>query len=353
MRVVRLTFLFFLSCLVLFLCTNNALRPGDAVALESGEETRVVVIANTVTEADGLMAVLASKDMRPKTLQAPPKLANCLIAQPPGLRGFYAKNGVRVEFWCVWELTCSKSPDVTLDKVRYLPIAIQPGKVAPAMVVAFGTAAGHWKTSYNGSVVVGSAVLLHSPSFLKGDEVTEVTDALKNQRVELDTIIESEKGWGFLSNISAWNANVSLFNDNRAEMEAKFLKPPLNPAAIPVVLLSPNRLGLSSINVRCTSDYARADKETLDAALGAMSKNTKTFKVGGVETTHGLIRAFTPKDATFIYVTAITNRLGYFPIEAVPRYAAQHVAVINNAGVVTAYLVDWILRNPGLLARSF
>jgi hypothetical protein len=357
MRVVRLTFLFFLSCLVLFPCTNNALRPGDAVSgaigqaatpptLESPKEIRVVVIANTSAEADGLMAVLASADMRPRSLHNAPQLADA-SAPPHGLRGFYAGNGVTVEFWCVWELPgCDQPTDGTLNKVNHLPIAIQPpGKVAPAMVVAFGTAAGHWETSYNGSVVVGSAVLLHS---LPSLEDKEVTKALKTRGVALDTIIKSEKGWDFLS-----NRNVTgFFNEKRAEMEAKFLKPPLNPAADPVVLLSPNRLGLSSINVSRTSDYARADKETLDVALGAMSKNTTTFEVGGVETTHGLIRAFSPKDAPFIYVTAISNRLGYFPMELAPRRAAQHVAVINNAGVVTAYLVDWILNNPALLVPS-
>jgi len=357
MRLVRLTFLFFLSCLVLFLYTNNALRPGDVVssaicqaatpsALESPKKPRVVVIANTTAEADGLMAVLASKDMRPSSLQDAPPLANCLSAQ--GSRGSYAKNGVRVEFWCLWDLA---GGDGTLNKVKKLSNAIQPpGEVAPAMVVAFGTAAGHWETSYNGSVVVGSAVLLHSPSFLKDEEVTEVTNALRTRGVELDKIIESEKGWGFLSNISAWNATGSLFNDKRIEMEDKFLKPPIHPAAIPVVLLSPNRLGLSSINVKSGSEYARADAETLKVALRAMSKSTKTFEVGGVETTHGLIRAFSPKEAPFIYVTAISNRLGYFPMEMSTRRAAQHVAVINNAGVVTAYLVDWILSNPALLA---
>ena len=89
----------------------------------------------------------------------------------------------------------------------------------------------------------------------------------------------------------------------------------------------------------------------LDAAIRAIGRNTKSFEVGGVETTHGLIRTFSPKDAPFIYVTAITNRLGCFPMELLSR-AAQHVAVVNNAGVVTAYLVDWILKNPSLHAPS-
>ena len=320
-------------------------------ALESPKETRVVVIANTSAEADGLMAVLHSADVRPASLGAPlpaEQYVHQPSSRPPeGLRGFYATNGVTVEFWCVWELQGGKQLiDGTLNKVRQLPNVIQPpGKVAPAMVVAFGTAAGHWETSYNGSVVVGSAVLLHSLPPLENKEVTE---ALARRGVALDTIIESPKGWDFLT-----NSNVTgFFKEKRAEIEAKFLKPPLNPAADPVLLLSPNRLGLSSINVSDARDYARADNETLGVALGAMSKATTTFEVGGVETTHGLIRAFSPNDVPFIYVSAISNRLGYFPMELVPRAAAQHVAVINNAGVVAAYLVDWILRNPTLLTWS-
>jgi hypothetical protein len=312
------------------------------------KETRVVVIANTTAEADGLMAVLNSSDVRPGTLGAPQPAAQ-YSQQPPskppeGLRGFYTANGITIEFWCAWELPGGKqSIDSTLNKVRQLPNAIQQaGKNFPAMVIAFGTGAGHWETSYNGAVVVGSAVLLHSLASL---ENKEVTNALASRGVALDQIIESPKGWDFLSK----KLFRDLFSQERAEIESKFVKPPLNPAADPIVLLSPNRLGLASINVVNPGDYARADTETLDVAKAAMSTSATTFEVGGVETTHGLIRAFTPKDAPFIYVTAITNRLGYFPMELSPRRAAQHVATINNAGVVAAYLVDWILRNPVLL----
>lgn len=307
-------------------------------ALESPKDTRVVVLANTDAEADELMAVLNSRDVRPPTLGAPQPSTS-----PRGLRGFYKANGVRVEFWCVWELA---DGDNTREKVRQLPNVIQPrDKVAPAMVIAFGTAAGHWDKSHNGSVVVGSAVLLHSLPSLENKEVTET---LARQGIALDTIIESEKGWKFLC-----DSNLTDFiKERRAEIKAKFLKPPLNPAADPDLLLSADRLGLASINVINGNDYARADAETLSVAVEAMSKSTKTFEVGGVETTHGIIRAFTPKTAPFIYVTGITNRLGHFPDELMPRRAAQHVAVVNNAGVVAAYLIDFILRNPNLLTRS-
>jgi hypothetical protein len=176
-------------------------------------------------------------------------------------------------------------------------------------------------------------------------EDKEVTKALEDCGVKLDTIIESAEGWKFLE-------EADFFKGKHAEIEAKFLKPPLNPAADPIVLLGPNRLGLGSINVIDPGDYARADEETLEVALRAMRKSTTTFEVGGVETTHGLIRAFSPKHAPFIYITAVSNRLGWFPMELLPRRAAQHAAVINNAGVVTAYLVDWILRNPTLHAGS-
>jgi hypothetical protein len=324
-----------------------AVQPRPPAVGQAGQakEMRVVVIANTKAEADGLMAVLACADVRPRSLKTAPQPPEKYSQSPPqGLRGFYATPCVTVEFWCVWELPgATELIDGTLNKVNQLPLAIQPpGKAAPAMVVAFGTAAGHWETSYNGSVVVGSAVLLHS---LPSLEDKEVTKALARRGVALDSIIESEAGWAFLD-------KPDFFSERHAEIEAKFLKPPLNPAADPVVLLSPNRLGLGSINVTHASDYARADKETLDVALGAISKNPKTFEVGGVETTHGLIRASCPKDVPFIYVTGVTNRLGYFPMELAPRKTAQHVAVINNAGVVTAYLVDWILSNPTLHPRS-
>lgn len=339
---------------VLTLAVSAIGQAATASAPESPKEIRVVVIANTSAEADGLMAVLNSADVRPPTLDAPRRAEEYphrLSGEPPkGLRGFYNKNGVTVEFWCVWDvLGDNQSPDNTLDKVRQLPNVIQPAGKAPAMVVAFGTAAGHWETSYNGSVVVGSAVLLHSLRAFEGKEgVREVKKALEDRGVRLDTIIKSPKGWDFLTNKKV----TDFFKEKRSEIEAKFLKPPLNPAADPVLLLSRNRLGLASINVTDPGDYASADKETLDVALDAIRTTTPTFEVGGVETTHGLIRAFSPEDATFIYVTAITNRLGYFPMELLPRRTAQHVATINNAGVVTAYLVDWIIRNPTLLTGS-
>lgn len=325
---------------VLALAVSGALgqvaRPS---ARESPKEIRVVVIANTDAEADELMAVLNSRDVRPPTLGAPQASTS-----PKGLRGFYKANGVMVEFWCVWDLEGVK--DDTLSKVRQLPNIMQPaGKDLPAMVIAFGTAAGHWDTSYNGSVVVGSAVLLHSLASLENEEVTKT---LKGRGVALDTIIESEKGWKFLS-----DSNLTDFiKEKRDEIQAKFLKPPLNPACDPVLLLSADRLGLASINVINGNDYAHADAETLSVAVEAMSKNPKDFRIGGVETTHGVIRAFTPENTPFIYVTGITNRLGRFPQELMPRRAAQHVAVVNNAGLVTAYLVDWIIRNPTLLTRS-
>jgi hypothetical protein len=332
---------------VLALAVSSAVgQTATPSALESPKQKRVVVIANTSAEADGLMAVLATADLRPKTLDAPQPKEEYAQPPPEGLRGCYEKNGVTVEFWCVWELPGAKESkggkDGTRNKVRQLSNVIQPpGEVAPAMVVAFGTAAGHWETSYNGCVIVGSAVLLHSLQSLKDEEVTK---ALKGRDVDLDTIIASEAGWKFLE-------DADFFKGKHAEIEAKFLKPPLNPAADPIVLLGPNRLGLASLNVTNSADYAQADDETLEVALREIRKSKTPFEVGGVETTHGLIRAFSPKDAPFIYITAVSNRLGWFPMELLPRSAAQHAAVINNAGVVTAYLVDWILNHPNLRAR--
>jgi hypothetical protein len=60
-----------------------------------------------------------------------------------------------------------------------------------------------------------------------------------------------------------------------------------------------------------------------------------------VETTHGVIPSKSP-DAPFIYVTAIPNRAGHFPDEAMSMYA-QEFPSSYNAGVafkhVTPYFV--------------
>src|SRR5258706_46487 len=201
-----------------------------AVTPPATDKPRVVVIANTVAEADGLMAVLNSSEVRPEHLGAPKPASEYPRAPstkpPEGLRGFYEGNGIRVEFWCVWELPGAKaSIDGTPYKVKELPNVTQPGGKAPAMVIAFGTAAGHWETSHNGVVVVGSAVLFHSLPSLEDKDVTE---ALQRRGAVADQIIESPRGAAFLSKVLAGS-----FGEKRSEIEAKFLKPPLNPAFDP------------------------------------------------------------------------------------------------------------------------
>ena len=49
----------------------------------SPKETRVVVIANTNAEADGLMAVLNTADLRPTSLHDAPKPAENTSSHPP------------------------------------------------------------------------------------------------------------------------------------------------------------------------------------------------------------------------------------------------------------------------------
>src|SRR5690242_10636531 len=62
------------------------------------KQARVVVIANTDAEADELMAVLDSKDVRPASLLDGP-VHHSPKTPPLGLRGFYENDRVKVEFW--------------------------------------------------------------------------------------------------------------------------------------------------------------------------------------------------------------------------------------------------------------
>ncbi|TPA31601.1 hypothetical protein DIJ61_04355 [Burkholderia pseudomallei] len=65
---------------------------------------------------------------------------------------------------------------------------------------------------------------------------------------------------------------------------------------------------------------------------------------GSVETTHGIIHASVKSDQ-FLFVSAITNRLGYINMEVAPRNYAQDFAVAHNAGITLAWLLPTLLQH--------
>lgn len=58
-----------------------------------------------------------------------------------------------------------------------------------------------------------------------------------------------------------------------------------------------------------------------------------------METTHSVIRLCVPSPR-FLFVSGITNRLGYFNVEVSPRSYAQNFAASHNAGITVAWLLS-------------
>jgi hypothetical protein len=49
-------------------------------------------------------------------------------------------------------------------------------------------------------------------------------------------------------------------------------------------------------------------------------------------------------DAPFLFVSAVTDRVGHFNAEVTSRVYAQNFACAHNAGVATAWLLPRIVR---------
>jgi hypothetical protein len=94
-----------------------------------------------------------------------------------------------------------------------------------------------------------------------------------------------------------------------------------------------NYAAIGDVNVTNYDDYAWADP----AALKAFKRHDDTDPVGSLETTHGLIRL--QSEAPFLFISGITNRVGYFNMEVAPRAYAQNFVCAHNAGVVATWLL--------------
>src|SRR4029077_14983420 len=106
--------------------------------------------------ADGLGTVLASKHARPAFFPTEPK--------PGGGRGRRAvldAESAPVEIVCLQDLVDGDDKLSSRSKVPALQTLLWPEW---DLVVSFATAGSPWPHRYAGSVVVGSAVMNHSPS---------------------------------------------------------------------------------------------------------------------------------------------------------------------------------------------
>jgi hypothetical protein len=293
---------------------------------------RILIFPNKAWETAPLVAVFQNDQARPPKfpdLVTPPQVT--IPLSKGGTKTVAARLALKTanaaaEVWCIQDLMDpAKSPSSSEEKARVLPYVTANGP-PPSLVVAFGTATIADVHSYNGCVAIGSSAFVHDPHAATPNPESRWTHS------DIGKLLDS----------SNQPINAALFGqlarELRALIEIRFLRPPLNPADPPTLILSPAYVALSNVNVTNQNEYVWADPEALRAFAAAEPQQT----VGSMETTHGLIRLVVPSPQ-FLFVSPIANRLGYFNMELAPRSYAQNFAVSHNAGVALAWMMPILM----------
>ena len=300
------------------------------------QDKRVLIIANKRWEAAPLLNVLREPRACPPEFDStqwvtPRKIANQSV-NPEATNAF---GGIRVEIWCLENcLTAGVNTSSSQAKWNALPSMFSwssdaTPSIAASLVMAFGTAGFPSETSYNGCVSVGGRAYIHDAHPNQGNQDSPWDSSQVNSN--LPETISAD----FFSLAPKFNYVETM----RAAAESRFVTPPMNPAERIVLFSSLSYTALSTVNVTKYDEYAWADAES----LGALHKADPHAVVGSIETTHALIRARAEK-IPFLFVSALTDRLGHFDVEVTARAYAQNFACAHNAGIVLAWLLPQISR---------
>ena len=230
--------------------------------------TRILIFPNKAWEAAPLVGAFQNDQARPPRFpdfETPPQVAIPLSdgsTKTVAARLALKTANATAEVWCIQDLMDpTKSASSSEEKARVLPYVTANG-APPSLVIAFGTAATADVHSYNGCVVIGSSAFVHNPYA-----------AMPNP----------ESRWrhpdiGKLLDSSSQPINAALFGqlgrELRALIEICFLRPPLNPADPPTLILSPAYVALSSVNVTNQNNYVWVDPEASRAFEAAEPKQT-------------------------------------------------------------------------------
>jgi hypothetical protein len=295
---------------------------------------RVLVVVNKWWECDPVMNVLLHAQATPPlpwptTLNQPHRRCNPKVPGKPNPSPqpraiFPLSPRTSVEVWCISDLL-EHLPDTpqyqssSRQKMEVLPAILAGGP--PALVIAVGTAATPTGTSLNGSVVIGTQIFMHD-AYPLGSNPDSPWDS------------------PWLDHPIPFALTATQFRTLTAisePVEPRLLPAPLNAASHRLVCATYNAVAVASVNVTDSDDYTWADSESLAAQLGADVRNPP----GSVETTHGLIRVIAD-DAPFLFVSGITDRVGYFSSEVGARPYSQSFAAAHNAGVAVAWMLPKI-----------
>jgi hypothetical protein len=313
---------------------------------QASKRLRVVVVANRYHEADGLMAALTNQMKQNPYLSYPYKVATskdpaypppshnsteprCLIDIRNATSGSTAV--ATMEIWCIDDLANVKGESAA--KVAAMAAISKYGPV-PDGVIAFGTAGYPGTASNNGCATIGGTIFIH-------DAAKDVDGAQGGNWAwpnKMEKLIPSRTPASFFTNAAS---DQKMLDAITSEM----IPPPNLPAGYLQLLIAPDGVGISSVNIPSLSGggagaaYCGIDTKAIGLAKAAGATN-----ISSVETTHGVIRSMWEKDdPAFMYVTAIPNRVCHFPEEASSIYR-QEFPSSHNAGIALKYVVPEFVK---------
>lgn len=295
---------------------------------------RIVLIANKSWEVEPILNALLNSTIRPQELPDPTHLNypwTFLPGSPQPRAIWDSFQQATIELWCVQDIMDIQwNPSSSQGKHECLPKILFYRREAPDLVVALGTAAlGLDSGNNNGCVVMGSNIFIHN--FHPNGE---------NPKSQWDDPFFFEKV--LPSTITADFFN--LMDDSTVKLiEARLLKPYLNPSSNIGVMSDKDYIGVSVVNITNYTDYETSDQSGLEVLAGTGNK----LPVGSVETTHGVIRLLS--NAPFVFISGITDRVGHFADDVNGqdangnvKTAAQNFTAAFNIGVCLSHMIPKI-----------
>ena len=312
-----------------------------------GDQTsthRILVVANKSWEADPLVSVCLNPKLRPTSLLNWSPGAAGIFSTPgngarpsgvaPAPRCICTSGSSTIEVWCIEDWMGNSNHSSSKVKIQEaLPTIFGAGK-QPDFVVAFGTANFPDSDTANGCAVIGSNAYLFNPYREPPPGLVHDPKDDWDDPDAVGHLMTSKEGAGVI-------AQFSINPDLRLPIDGRFVPAPTKPATPPVLLPATNYVALSEVNIANYDDYAWSDRFAFEKFKGS----NPAASVGSIETTHGLIR-LVAGDA-FIFVSGITDRLGYFNQDLGPRTAAQNFLAAHNAGIAAVWTLPLILNAIG------
>ena len=283
-------------------------------------------IVNKNWETEPFLNALTNPELKPSklpfpdVLNSPKKGDNKMYTERAVFRLTDGTNpSLEVRVWCIQDLMyldekpdpAKQSSSSSEEKYKRLKTLFSDHK--SDLVIAVGTAGYPSETSFNGSIVIGGNFFVHN-----GDANNDVS------RLNVEGI----------GKMLPLNANKKIFDlvnkEFKGIVESKFLHTPRNPAQPAVCMASKVFTAVSSVNVTDYTKYNWVDHEAIEHYKSIEGQ----LPFNSLETTHGVIRL--AGDNPIIFMSAITDRLGYFDTEV---NAVQNYVASFNAGIVAAQLI--------------